>query len=662
MIIAIRRYLKGPGFKSILWLTLISVAGFWGLPSLFKRTGRGGTGGPAVATVNGMEISGQEYNRVTNVQQEFLRRLRTQYGQYADLFMQAMGLNADPKALALDILIRETLINEAADALHINVTPGYIESRLEHPEFIQRQLTQILPAYVFDQTGNINPAALNNYLARERISNEDLNELIKDALSREIALEYVGISSYVPQFVAQEQFMTDFAKKQYSVMTIAFDPILKKEQATAIDETDVKKFFDVQNRSSKRYWTPEKRNGTTWTFDAKKYGVKVDDKDIESYYQDYRGQKFVSVPMKLEVRTIVFKGAEQDSYDKATKVRQELMGNSADFAAKAKELSEDKETAKNGGLIPFFSKGTHDKTFEKAAFLLKNDGDISEPVVTTRGIEIVQRVAKKPAEFKPLETVKNEIREFLIVEKFKEDFSETVSSLIDQNDAAFKKFAEDHGVNSATIAATEGEANKTSKAIFGLREKGAITYYFDDGKAVVIRLDDLRKREIPALESVHARVVEDLHKERAEKAFNKLVNQTAAKAVETPLATLAKSIGASVEATGWLKPGDAAAFDTLKKKDIPVDSMAKLDHVGSIVSEIGLKNAFVVRLDVIESFDANTYQEKQQEVRKKLEHEYSMYFVEGFVASLYRNATIKTSESMANSAREDDYTPVEDYL
>ena len=217
-------------------------------------------------------------------------------------------------------------------------------------------------------------------------------------------------------------------------------------------------------------------------------------------------------------------------------------------------------------------------------------------------------------------------------------------------------------MNSATIAATEGEANKTSKAIFGLREKGAITYYFDDGKAVVIRLDDLRKREIPALESVHARVVEDLHKERAEKAFNKLVNQTAAKAVETPLATLAKSIGASVEATGWLKPGDAAAFDTLKKKDIPVDSMAKLDHVGSIVSEIGLKNAFVVRLDVIESFDANTYQEKQQEVRKKLEHEYSMYFVEGFVASLYRNATIKTSESMANSAREDDYTPVEDYL
>ena len=38
------------------------------------------------------------------------------------------------------------------------------------------------------------------------------------------------------------------------------------------------------------------------------------------------------------------------------------------------------------------------------------------------------------------------------------------------------------------------------------------------------------------------------------------------------------------------------------------------------------------------------------------------YFVEGFVASLYRNATIKTSESMVNTAREDDYTSIEDYL
>ena len=88
----------------------------------------------------------------------------------------------------------------------------------------------------------------------------------------------------------------------------------------------------------------------------------------------------------------------------------------------------------------------------------------------------------------------------------------------------------------------------------------------------------------------------------------------------------------------------------------------KLDKIGSVASQVEPKNAYIVRLDAIEPLDAKEYQAKEDEIRKKLGHEYSMYFVEGFVASLYRNATIKTSESMVNTAREDDYTPVEDYL
>jgi Parvulin-like peptidyl-prolyl isomerase len=663
VIIAIRRYLKGPAFKAILWLTLISVAGFWGLPSLFKSGSRGGTGGPTVATINGIEISGQEYNRVTNIQQEFLRRLKTQYGQYADLFIQAMGLNSDPKVLALDILIRDVLINEAADTLRINITPDYIESRLDNPEFIQKQLSQILPTYVFDEGGNINPAALNRYLSHERLSSEDLNGLVKEALSRELVLEFVGVASYVPQFVAQEQYMQDVAKKQYSVMALAFDPILKKEQANKLADDDVKKFFDTQNRASKMFWTPEKRKGTTWTFDAKKFGVAVDEKEVEAYYQDYRGQKFVSVPMKLEVRTIVFSGTEQDTYDKALKIRQELLSDPDSFASKAKELSEDKETAKNGGLVPFFSKGTHDKAFEKAAFLLKNDGDISEPVATSRGIEIVKRVAKKQAEFKPFENVKGEIKELLILEKFKEEFSEAVRSLIDQNmEAELKKFVETHGATQGSVSTVEGEASKAAKAIAGLREKGAMTSYYDNNMAVIVRLDDLHKREIPALETVRTQVEQALHKERAEKAFNKLVKETAAKSVDTPMSDIAKAIGGSVESIDWLNPSDKKALEVLKKKDLPVESLVRLDKVGSTVTQVGPKNAYIVRLDAIKPFDAKDYQENQKELLKKLEREYSMYFVEGFVASLYRNATIKTSEEMVNTAREDDYTPTEDYF
>jgi peptidyl-prolyl cis-trans isomerase D len=663
VIIAIRRYLKGPAFKAILWLTLISVAGFWGIPSLFKRSGRGGAGGPAVATVNGVDISSQEYNRVVHIQQEFLRRLRVQYGQYADLFMQAMGLNTDPKAMALEILMRDTLVNEAAQALRINITHDYVESRIANPEFVQKQLMQALPVYVFNEGGTINPAALNNYLSHERLSGEDLNELIKDAAARELALEVAGIAHYVPQYAVKQEYMRDEAKKQYSVLTLPFDPVLKQQQTKALTDDEVKKFFEAQNRASKRYWTPEKRKGTTWTFDAKKFGVTTDDKEAEAYYQDHRGQKFVSVPMKLEARTIVFSGSDQVTYDRALKVHQELLSNPENFASKAKEISEDKETARNGGLVPMFSKGTHDKAFEKAAFLLKNDGDISEPVATAKGIEIVQRVAKKQAEFKPFEGVKNEIKELLVVEKFKNDFSEAISTIVDQNnEESFKKFAQDHGAVMATVATTEGEATKATKALAGLRENGAMTSYYDNSVAVVVRLDDVQKRAVPTLETVKSLVEKDLYREKAEKAFGKLVKETAAQAVATPLASLAKTAGGAVETINWLSSTDTKSLEDLKKKELPVAGLVRLDKVGSIVTEIGPKNAVIVRLDAIKDLDGKEFQAKQQELLAKVEREASLYFVEGFVASLYRNATIKTSEEIVNIAREDDYTPIEDYF
>jgi peptidyl-prolyl cis-trans isomerase D len=663
VIIAIRRYLKGPAFKAVLWITLFSVAGFWGLPSLFKRSLRPGAGGPAVATVNGIEITQQEYNRVTAIQQELLRRLKSQYGQYADLFIQAMGLNTDPKALALDTLIRETLINEAAESLNIKLSPKYIETKLSSPEVVQRQLTQILPTYVFDEMGNINPAALARYMAHERMTNEELNELIKNALSREFALEAVSVSSYVPQFAVRERFIHDMLKKQYSIMTIPFEPILKKEMASTVSDQEVQKFFDQQNRISKRYWTHEKRSGTMWTFDAKSFGVSVDDSEIENYYNDYKGQKFVETPMKFEARTIVFKGTDPATVDKAKRIRQELVEKPETFADKAKELSEDKETAKNGGLVPFFAKNTHDKAFEKAVFLLKNDGDISEPVVTARGLEIVQRVAKKPAVFKPLASVKQEIRDILSVRKFKEAFSDAMNSFKeDMQEDAFKTFASEHKAIQTTVSAADNDITKEAKALFGLREKGSLTSFYDGNKAIAIRLDAIQKREAPALETVKATVIEDLHRDRAQKAFRKIVKDTTAKAVETPLATLAKAVGGSVQSIDWLKLDDTKALDDLKKKKVPVDLLATLDKIGSVAYTVNPDNAHIVRLDAIEALDEGALQDSQKDIRKKLEQEYSTYFVEGFVASLYRNATIKTSESMENTAREDDYIPVEDYL
>lgn len=61
-----------------------------------------------------------------------------------------------------------------------------------------------------------------------------------------------------------------------------------------------------------------------------------------------------------------------------------------DFAALAKEFSADEETKDDGGVLPVLGIGQMIRPFEKAAFDLKNPGDIAKPVKTKLGYSIIK--------------------------------------------------------------------------------------------------------------------------------------------------------------------------------------------------------------------------------------------------------------------------------
>lgn len=80
--------------------------------------------------------------------------------------------------------------------------------------------------------------------------------------------------------------------------------------------------------------------------------------------------------------------------------------NGADFAALAKENSDDRQSAMRGGIIPWFSRSQILPEFADAAFALAADGDISRPVRTRAGWHIIMRVGRRTSmpdsEFKHL--------------------------------------------------------------------------------------------------------------------------------------------------------------------------------------------------------------------------------------------------------------------
>ncbi len=80
----------------------------------------------------------------------------------------------------------------------------------------------------------------------------------------------------------------------------------------------------------------------------------------------------------------------------------------ADFAEMAKQHSDDKGSAKKGGELPIFGTGRMVIEFEKAAFALKNDGDISAPIQTQYGWHIIKRLSKK--ELGTFDELKSELK------------------------------------------------------------------------------------------------------------------------------------------------------------------------------------------------------------------------------------------------------------
>ena len=127
-------------------------------------------------------------------------------------------------------------------------------------------------------------------------------------------------------------------------------------------------------------------------------GITISDDEARKFYDD-NTQRFTQ-PERVHARHILV----SDDVT-AGKVLDELKGG-ASFDALAKKYSLDPGSARNGGDLGEFPKGVMVPEFEKAAFELKNPGDISAPVKSQFGYHIIKLEEHIPASPSPFEQVK----------------------------------------------------------------------------------------------------------------------------------------------------------------------------------------------------------------------------------------------------------------
>ncbi len=121
-------------------------------------------------------------------------------------------------------------------------------------------------------------------------------------------------------------------------------------------------------------------------------GIKVTDKELKEYYDNYKP--------KIRASHILVND------EKTAKEVKAKLEKGEDFAKLAKEYSQDPGSASNGGDLGWFGPGKMVKEFEDAAYKLKV-GEVSDPVKTDYGYHIIKVTDKEKK--KSFDEMKDEI-------------------------------------------------------------------------------------------------------------------------------------------------------------------------------------------------------------------------------------------------------------
>jgi peptidyl-prolyl cis-trans isomerase D len=292
----------------------------------------------------------------------------------------------------------------------------------------------------------------------------------------------------------------------------------------AVTDAEVTAYFD---KSKEKYRIGEKRKikYAIVNVEQVRNTIVVPDADVQAFYNQNLQQ--YQTPAQVRASHILFKIEGKDEKvvrTQAEEVLKKAKAPGADFAALAKQYSEDDSNNANGGDLDYFGRGRMVAEFEQAAFAMKA-GEVSDLVKTAFGFHIIKVVDNKPDSTRPVAEVRPEIEEQLKWQKAQAEAEKNAKSL----EGTMKSAADlDRVAKERSLQVTEtglvlqsepiqgvGAQPELSSRVFGMKE-GEVTPAMRVATGWVFATTTGRQDAyLPKLDEVRARVTDDLKQEKA---------------------------------------------------------------------------------------------------------------------------------------------------
>jgi peptidyl-prolyl cis-trans isomerase D len=414
-------------------------------------------------------------------------------------------------------------------------------------------------------------------------------------------------------------------------------------------EADVAAHFE---RNKAAYRVPEKRRLRYLHIDAAtlRDRITVTEQDARQRYTETITQ--YQQPEQVRASHILLKteGKDEAAVKKQAEAVLAKVTAGGDFAALAKQYSEDEASKEKGGDLDFFGRNAMVKEFDEAAFGLQ-PGQTSGLVKTPYGFHIIRATGKRAASTQPFELVSAQIQDQMKWERAQQE----VGRLAEELDKEIDDAADiDRVAQARGLTAADSPLFSKEEPVPGLGfspEVSAKAFELERGKvsdalrtpqgAAFITVIDVQASHDAQLAEVRDRVRDAFIAERAGAMAREKASALAG-AFKSNFAAAANTAGLKVQSSDLIARG--AAFPEIGVS-APVENAAFALGAGGISDPIATdRGTVIVRVADKQAIDPVKFAGERDQVRGQMLQERKGQFFGSYMTKAKQKMTIDLNE------------------
>jgi peptidyl-prolyl cis-trans isomerase D len=416
------------------WVIILPIAVtfvFWGI----ERYQSNGHNEDVVVTVNGTDITyGQIENQYKRLMSEYQSRLGDNFN-----FTQAQA--SELKSQVRKSVVQRTILVQAAEKQGFAVSTAQVEAMLQNEPSLRVE-------------GKFSPERLGQLLSSRGYSYKEFITDIRNNMLTEQVHAGISASHFILPVAIESSLQLSLQNRDFSYLLVPAQSFQKQVAKPTADQ--IKAYYDQHQNQFK---TTEKVKVAYLELRLEDLIAKiaVTPLQISNFYKTHP-QNFKTTE-RWQVAQILVKVPAGATKEQQAQAQQRIdaikadLNKGGDFANIAKEKSDDRISAANGGEMPWITPGSMEPAFETAIKKLHKAGEVSPVTRTQYGFTLIKLLANEPSKQKPLADVsaqiETSIKQNLAQQKFAE-LSEQLSKLTFENPTSLQTAADSLGLNVKT--------------------------------------------------------------------------------------------------------------------------------------------------------------------------------------------------------------------